>query len=107
MGRGRVRNQKGREAWQVAARQARDHEHAVRRVLSLFDRGPEGVELGETATLVVRNEQPDALPAVVEPAREIRAQLVEAFAAQRRDLRRAGKAIRQASPAEGIDPVDL
>src|SRR5439155_423486 len=50
---------------------------------------------------------PDALPAVVEPAREIRAQLVEAFAAQCRDLRRAGKAICQASPAEGIDPVDL
>ena len=50
---------KGRE---LTPRQACDHEHTVRRVLALLDRRAESVELGEPASVGVRDEQPDALP---------------------------------------------
>src|SRR4051812_29368349 len=60
---------------QVAPGQARDQEDAVLGVLALLDRRAERVELGEPAALVVRDEQPNALPAIVEPAGEPGAEL--------------------------------
>ena len=58
-----------RVAPELAARQARDDEHAVRRVLALLDRRAERVELRQRAAVLVRHEQPHRLPAAREAAR--------------------------------------
>src|SRR5207247_7241880 len=103
----RFRDEVRREAVQLAPTQARDEEHALRRVLPLLDRRSERVELREPRAVLVRDEHPDGLPAVAETARKRVLQLVEALARAGGHLWCAGEAVREAPPADLVDAVDL
>ncbi len=92
---------------QLAPRQARDDEHALRRVLALVDRSAERVELVQACSLLVRHEEAHALEPLAEALRDARPQLVEPLAGERGDLERVRVAIRQPAAAERVDGVDL
>ena len=55
-----VGDQERRVAAELAPGQARDHEHALGRVLARLDRRAERIQLGEAAALLVREQQPDS-----------------------------------------------
>src|SRR5438034_9031551 len=71
-----------REAAQLTPRQARPYEHPVGAVDALLDRRAERVELGEAASLVVREQELHALEPIREALGDPRLELVEPFAGQ-------------------------
>src|SRR5262249_62098041 len=92
-----VGDQKRGEAHESAAREPRDEEHTVRRVLTVLDRRPERVQLREPRALLVGHQQADAFPPVLEPARELATQIVEPLAGARRHLNCPWEAVLQAA----------
>jgi succinyldiaminopimelate transaminase len=105
--RARLRNQIAREAAQLASGQPGSDVNAVRLILALLDRGTQLVQLGELASLPVREEQMDGLEAVGEPLGDPLTERAQALAAERGDLHRVREAIRQPAALQGIDRVDL
>src|SRR5439155_24513812 len=101
----RLGDEVGREAAQLAARQARAHVDALLPVLTLVDRRSERVELGELPALGVRQEEPNRLDAVTEARREAPPQLIEPLSGERRDVQRPWEAIGEASSRERVDGV--
>jgi hypothetical protein len=81
--------------------------NAVFHVLALVDRRAQRVELGELPAVLVWNEEMDSLEAIGEAFRDPRAQRVEPFAREGRDLHRVGEAIREPAATQSIDGVDL
>ena len=96
-----------REAAKLVARQSRDDQHAVGRVLALVDRSAERVQLGEPAALLVGQKQPHGLEPAGEALRDPRLQLLEPLPRRRRDLKRAGEPILEPPAADLVDTVDL
>ena len=96
-----------REATHLALGQSSAHEHALLPVLALVDRGAERIQLGELPALLIGQQQADIDETVGKALRDPLAQRVDPRTRRRRDLKRSGKAIRQAAPAERIEPVDL
>ena len=68
---------------------------------------PSAYSSASRAAVRIRDEQPDALPAILEPARQLGLQLLEPLAGQRRHLRRVREAVREPAAPERIDAVDL
>ena len=95
------------EPRQLAPRETSDDHDTFGRVGALLDRRSERVELREPRALRVGHEHPHARPAIVELLGERGHELVETFAGRGGDLRRIGKAVRQAAPPERVDQVDL
>ncbi len=97
----------GREAVNLAARQARDDEDSLGRVLALVDRGAERIELVQASPLLERQQQPHALEPLSEALGDAGPELVEALAREGGDLQRIRIPIREAAPPERVDRVNL
>ena len=104
---GRTCDEVGRKAPYLPPRQAGDEEDTLVRVLTLLDRCAERVQLVQLPTLVVGQEQPHRLEALRKTLRDPRAQLVEPFARERRDLERLRVAVGETAPVQRVHFVDL